>query len=199
MMELVDLTTTPAEALPLAAFKAHLRLGSGFADESLQDEVLGGYLRAALATIEARTGKILFERVLQWRRTQWAAYGHQPLPVAPVTAIASVALRSADGVVREIAEELYGLERDTHRPRLFALGRSLPVIAEGGEGVVTFTAGFGPSWDDIPADLQQAVQLLGAYYYEHRDDLSGPSGVMPFGVVSLLEPYRNIRVLGARA
>ena len=198
-MELVDLTTTPTEALPLAAFKAHLRLGSGFADDSLQDDLLAGYLRAALAAIEARTGKTLFERVLQWRLPRWAETGHQPLPVAPVTAITSVALRSADGVVSEVAAELYGLERDTHRPRLFAKGRCLPAIADDGERVVTMNAGFGPAWGDIPADLQQAVLLLGAHFYEHRDDVSGSLKAMPFGIVSLLEPYRNIRVLGARS
>jgi uncharacterized phiE125 gp8 family phage protein len=198
-MELVDLTTTPAEALPLAAFKAHLRLGSGFADDSLQDDLLVGYLRATLAAIEARTGKILFERMLQWRLPRWAEPGHQPLPVAPVTSITSVALRSADGVVSEVSAELYGLERDTHRPRLFAMGSCLPIIANGGEGVVTMTAGFGPSWDDIPADLQQSVLLLGAHFYENRDDVSGSLKAMPFGIVSLLEPYRNIRVFGARS
>jgi uncharacterized phiE125 gp8 family phage protein len=198
-MELVDLTTTPADALPLAAFKAHLRLGSGFADDSLQDDLLAGYLRATLAAIEARTGKVLFERILQWRLPRWAEPSHQPLPVAPVTAIASVALRSADGAVSEVSSELYGLERDTHRPRLFAMGRCLPAIADGGEAVVSITAGFGPSWDDIPADLQQAVQLLGAHFYEHRTEVSGAVRAMPFGVVSLLEPYRNIRVLGARS
>lgn len=198
-MELVDLTTTPFEALPIEAFKAHLRLGTGFADDSLQDDLLAGYLRATLAAIEARTGKVVFERVLQWRVTRWAELGHQPLPVAPVTEVSGVALRDVEGVVNEVAPELYGLERDTHRPRLFAIGRCLPAIVEDGEGVVTFTAGFGPSWSDIPADLQQAVLLLGAHYYENRNEVSGALRAMPFGVVSLLEPYRNIRVLGARS
>lgn len=198
-MELVDLTTTPAEALPLTAFKAHLRLGSGFADDSLQDDLLAGYLRATLAAIEARTGKVLFERVLQWRLSRWAEAGHQPLPVAPVTAITSVALRNAEGGVSEVAVALYGLERDTHRPRLFAKGACLPAITPDGEAVVSMTAGFGPSWDDIPADLQQAVLLLAAHYYEHRSETNGAVRAMPFGVVSLLESYRNIRVLGARS
>ncbi|WP_298256670.1 head-tail connector protein [uncultured Litoreibacter sp.] len=198
-MELVDLTTTPLEALPLEPFKAHLRLGSGFADDSLQDDLLAGYLRATLAAIEARTGKILFERILQWRVTRWAEDGHQPLPVAPVTAMTSVALRNVEGVVSDVDLQLFGLERDTHRPRLFAKGRSLPAITEDGEAIVSFTAGFGSSWDDIPADLQQAVLMLGAHYYEHRNEVSGAARAMPFGVVSLLEPYRNIRVLGARS
>lgn len=198
-MELVDLTTTPFEALPIEAFKSHLRLGSGFSDDSLQDDLLAGYLRATLAAIEARTGKVLFERMLQWRLPRWGDTGHQPLPVAPVTEVSDLSLRDADGVTLAVGVETYGLERDTHRPRLFARGSCLPVIAEDGEAVVSFTAGFGPSWDDIPADLQQAVLMLAAHYYEHRNEVNGAVRAMPFGVVTLLEPYRNIRVLGARS
>lgn len=198
-MELVELTTTPAGALPLAAFKAHLRLGSGFTDDSLQDDLLEGFLRASLAAIEARIGKVLFERMLQWRVSHWSDIGGQPLPVAPVTAVTSLALRTVEDVVSEIASELYGLERDTHRPRVFAKGRCLPAIPNDGEAILSFTAGFGPAWSDVPADLQQAVLLLGAHFYERRDEVLGAGAAMPFGVVSLLEPHRNIRVLGARA
>ena len=54
---LVEETTVPAAALPIAAFKDHLRLGTGFSEDTIQDSVLEGFLRAAVAAIEARTGK----------------------------------------------------------------------------------------------------------------------------------------------
>ena len=54
-MMLVEQTTVPTAALPVAEFKDHLRLGTGFADDGVQDDVLEAYLRAAIATIEART------------------------------------------------------------------------------------------------------------------------------------------------
>ena len=36
-MILTQITTIPPAHLPVAAFKDHLRLGSGFSDDSLQD------------------------------------------------------------------------------------------------------------------------------------------------------------------
>jgi len=57
---LTEDTIVPTEALPIAAFREHLRMGTGFAEDTLQDGLLERHLRAALAAIEARTGKILF-------------------------------------------------------------------------------------------------------------------------------------------
>ena len=48
-MMLIEETTVPEAALPLAEFKAHLRLGTGFSDDDVQDPVLPGFLRAALS------------------------------------------------------------------------------------------------------------------------------------------------------
>ena len=39
-MMLVEETSVPADVLPVAGFKAHLRLGSGFSDDAVQDAVL---------------------------------------------------------------------------------------------------------------------------------------------------------------
>ncbi len=89
-MMLVELSSVPPDALPVAGFKNHLRLGSGFAGDGLQDETLEAFLRAALASIEARTGKILLEREFRWSVTAWRDRDRQPLPLAPVSAIVAV-------------------------------------------------------------------------------------------------------------
>ena len=52
-MMLVEETTVPMSALPVAEFKDHLRLGSGFSDDGIQDALLDAHLRAAMAAIEA--------------------------------------------------------------------------------------------------------------------------------------------------
>lgn len=46
----------------MQALKDHLRLGSGFADDGMQDGLIEGYLRAAMAAIEGRIGKVLLAR-----------------------------------------------------------------------------------------------------------------------------------------
>ena len=95
-MMLVEESRVPDAALPLAEFKEHLRLGSGFADEDVQDGLLASYLRAALAAIEARTGKILIERSFVWTVTGWRDGEAEALPVAPVNALIDLTLMRAD-------------------------------------------------------------------------------------------------------
>ena len=72
---LIEETTLPDAALPVEEFKAHLRLGTGFADGDVQEPVLRGFLRAAMAAIEARTGKVLIERGFSWTVTRWRSAG----------------------------------------------------------------------------------------------------------------------------
>lgn len=61
-MMLIEKTSVPDAALLVDEFKAHLRLGSGFGSDSVQDAVLASFLRAAVTAIEARTSKVMLER-----------------------------------------------------------------------------------------------------------------------------------------
>lgn len=65
--------------------------------------------------------------------------------------------------------------------------------------VVYFEAGYGADWASIPADLAQAVLLLAAHYYEYRNETSLSDGCMPFGVSSLIERYKVMRLYAGRA
>jgi uncharacterized phiE125 gp8 family phage protein len=194
-MMLIEETAVPQAALPLAEFKAHLRLGTGFADADVQDPVLESFLRAAIAAIEARTGKILIAREFSWTISRWRDPEGQPLPVAPVTAVTGLTLRDRADDAEEIAPAHLRLEPDAHRPVLRPAGRVLPVIPEGGTAEIAFTAGFGVTWGELPADLAQAVLLLAAHYHEYRNETALGGGCMPFGVTSLIERYRTVRIL----
>jgi uncharacterized phiE125 gp8 family phage protein len=198
-MMLIEETAVLPAALPLAEFKAHLRLGTGFADDDIQDPVLESFLRAALAAIEGRTGKVLMERVFSWALQAWRDATGQALPVAPVGAVLSLSLRNRADEVEVIDPAHYGLEQDAHRPVLRPAGTLLPVIGRGGVAEIRFRAGYGAAWGDLPADLAQAVLMLAAHYYEYRHETGLSSGCMPFGVASLIERYRTVRLLGGGA
>lgn len=195
-MMLVEETTVQAAALPIAEFKDHLRLGTGFSDDSVQDAVLEGFLRAALAAIEARTGKALLRRDFSWTVSAWHEPRGQVLPVAPITAIVEVCLADRLGDTEVVAPSLYRLEADLQRPRLRPTGFLLPNIPLGGTAEVVFTAGYADAWAGLPPDLAQAVLLLAAHYYEYRHETQLGQGCMPFGVTSLIERYRTLRLYG---
>jgi len=198
-MMLVEETTVPVSALPVAQFKDHLRLGSGFSDDGIQDPVLESYLRAAFATIEARTGKILIEREFSWTLTAWRDARCQPLPVAPVNAVSAVTLLDRQGQETAVDPDRWYLEPDMQRPSLRPSGSSLPALSMGGSVRIGLLAGFGPEWGDLPADLAQAVMLLAAHFYEVRHEVSRATPAMPMGVSALIERYRTVRLfMGGR-
>ncbi|MEL6915566.1 MAG: hypothetical protein AAFP13_13800 [Pseudomonadota bacterium] len=196
-MMLIEETSVPDAALPVAEFKAHLRLGTGFSDHAVQDAVLTSFLRAAMAAIEGRTGKILLSREFAWSLSRWREAGRQALPVAPVTDVIEVAVADAAGSETIIDPAAYRLERDHQSPRLCATGAALPTIPGGGTAEVTFRAGYAVAFGDLPADLAQAVFLLAGHYYEYRADTGRDGGAMPYGVSVLLERYKAVRVGGA--
>lgn len=195
-MMLTEESQVPAAALALDRFKDHLRLATGFDAGDLQDGILEGFLRAALSAVEARTGKALIERNFALSLTGWRSPAGQALPLAPVSAVTAVHLIDATGTETEVDADTYWLEADTHRPCLRPRGAALPSIPTNGRMRVRFVAGYGPSFDDLAPDLAQAVFLLAAHYYEYRHEVSLGEGCMPFGVTSLIERYRHMRLSG---
>ncbi len=193
-MILTELTTVPAAALPLEPFKAHLRMGSGFGEDTLQDVVLESFLRAAIAAVEARTSKILITRSFRWVLSAWRDRCAQPLPVAPVGAVTLVTLIDRDDAETVVDSSEYRIDADAQSPKLRPTGALLPDVPTDGSVQIHFDAGLAADWGSLPADLAQAVLMLAAHYYEYRNDTSLGDGCMPFGVTSLLQRYRPMRV-----
>jgi uncharacterized phiE125 gp8 family phage protein len=193
---LTEDTAIPVAALPLQAMRDHLRLGTGFAEEGLQDGLIEAYLRAAVSVIEGRTGKALLQRVFRWVLDDWRDPAAQALPIAPVRSIVSVTLTDGAGGSTVLEAGLYRLIADLHRPRLAPTGPLLPSVPGAGQVEVVFTAGFGALWSEVPADLRQAVLMLAADLYERRDEMGLREQGLPFAIVSLIERWRTVRVLG---
>ncbi|MGY6694797.1 MAG: head-tail connector protein [Roseinatronobacter sp.] len=191
-MHLTETSPVPSAALPVALLRDHLRLSSGFADDTTQDALLEQYLRAALGRIEARLSRALFRRGYVLRLAQWRNGQTQALLIAPVLQITSVTVLAADGSALPVAASRYRLDPDSTRPRIMAAGTALPTIPTGGAVEIAFDAGLGVTWDDIPADLRQAVLLLAAHFYEARD----AAGAMAPSIASLLERWQDIRLGG---
>lgn len=193
-MMLIEETTFADAALPVEEFKAHLKVGTGFEDDTLQDETLISFLRAAIAAIEARTGKALLERTWAWTIHGWHNEEGEAFPVAPVGAISQILRTDGDGEDEVLALSLVRFEADMHRPLLRPRGTFLPGVPTGGSVTVRFSAGIAGDWAGLPADLRHAVLMLATHYYEYRDDTALSDGCMPFGVTSLIQRYRPTRL-----
>lgn len=185
----IELVPVPQAVLPIAAFRAYLRLGSGFADDTLQDDILESALRAALALVERRAGVAVLSRGFRYSAGRWRDRAGQLLPVSPVTAVTSVRIVDADGAASEVAAGGWRLVVDARVARLEALGL-LPPVPRFGRLEIDLVAGFGATWEAVPADLAKAVFMQAARFYEQR---GGGDGALAPGVSGLLESYRPVR------
>ncbi len=198
-MILVEETSLADTALPVDELRAYLRLGSGFdlAVNVEEDRALAGFLRAAMATIEGRTGKVLLRRTYRMVLEDWRDRAGQALPMAPVSGVTAVEIEGAGGTQRILPAGSWHLVEDAMRPVIRPRSGLLPVVPEGGNVVIRFTAGFADSWSGVPGDLAQAVLMLAARYYEDRGD-DGAGLALPRGVSALIERWRAVRILAGR-
>ncbi|MQY41658.1 hypothetical protein GG681_03325 [Epibacterium sp. SM1969] len=192
-MIVTERTQIPDAALPVDAFKAHLRLGRGFAANSLQDALLIGFLRASLAAIEAKISKVLLQRDFSITLSAWRDGAREPLPLTPVTEITALTLIDDEG--RETTATRFHLQQDAQKPMLIAHGACLPSVPRNGLVRIDLSAGLAAEFDALPGDLSQAVLQLAAYFYEHRDASFHPR--FPYGVEALIARHRVLR-LGAQ-
>lgn len=198
-MTLNELSTVPSEAMPFAAFSEHLHLGSGFESDGAENSVLEAYIRSALAAIEARSGIALLQRRFSWTLHRWSDATSQRLPVSPVKAIELMRLIAADGSETIVSSDKYHLQQNQLSATLSPSGTCLPQLPHLGSVEIVLEAGFGNDWNDIPADLRAAVFQLAAHNYEFRGGASSQSKGLPDSVLSLLEPYRSVRLFGGAA
>ncbi|MEM6636097.1 MAG: hypothetical protein AAF667_09420 [Pseudomonadota bacterium] len=191
---LIEQGSVPAAALPVSQFRDHLRLGTGFSDDTVQDGLLETCLRAALAAIEQRTGKALIARGFSLSLTAWRDNRCQPIPVAPVQSIDVFSVVDRAGTATAVAATSYRLIAHLNQPHIEALGTVLPVIPSGGAAELLLTAGYGAAWTDVPPDLQRAVLMLSASFYERRHDTGSSGDGLPAAVLALIAPYRALRL-----
>ncbi|MEM6618562.1 MAG: hypothetical protein AAF761_06660 [Pseudomonadota bacterium] len=193
-MILTEETTLAAASLPLGLLKEHLRLGTGFSGAADQDALLEAYLRAAIAAVEGRTGAVLLTKGFRWRLNGWRQYDRQVLPVRPVAAVTGIRLIDRHNTATDIDPAAWRLEPDAQSPAIYPVGIALPVVPTNGAVEVSFEAGFGADWSDVPADLARAVLILAAEFYENRT--SRDAAALPAGVLALLERFRPVRLGG---
>jgi len=193
-MILTEMTSVAAVVLPVGLLRDHLRLGTGFAEDGLQDSLLEAYLRAAISAIQGRTGCVLLNTTFSWGLTRWRHYDRQVLPVHPVNAVQSVTLIDQAGGEIAVGSSQFRLVKDSLNPAIAAVGLALPSVPRNGSVDVVFDAGYGAVWGDVPEDLARAVLLLAANFYENRATQDAAS--LPPGVLALLERFRPVRIFG---
>lgn len=195
-MILIEKTGVPPASWPIMELREHLRLGKGFADDASQDALLERLLRSAAAVIERRTGKALLQRTFVLTLSAWRGVVREELPRVPAVALSAVRIIDSQSTVSTIPLMRFTIDADAHRPKLHAVSGGLPTIPVGGKAEIEFDAGYAADWSGVPSDLALAVMMLAAHFHENRHAVADSGAPIPYGIESMIEGFRPIRLFG---
>lgn len=186
-MPVILLTPPATEPLSLAEAKHYLRV-----EHEEDNELIAALIAAARNAVEAATRRVLIAQTWRIVLDRWPASGRIVSPVNPLRTLEAARVLAADGTPMELDVEGFTLDT-TSVPGVIAFGRanvSGPERALAGIEL-DVTAGYGDA-DDVPAPFVQAIRLLLARAYEHRDEVR--QDALPDTVASLLAPFRVLSI-----
>lgn len=180
------LISAPVSApISLAEAKEHLRVTWSEEDDAITDLIedavayldgWGGVLGRAL---EPQTWQISLGRF---------PAGNIDLPLGPVSAVEAIEyLDAGDRSPRTLDPSLYELDTYAVEARVVPIA-PWPATAPANAAVrVRWVAGTG-----CPKPIRRAIKLLVGHFYMNREATSAALATVPFGVSSLIEPWRRV-------
>jgi uncharacterized phiE125 gp8 family phage protein len=182
-----------AEPVTLAEARAWLRL-----DGTDEDALVTTLVAAARIHVESTTGRALLTQ--SWRVVLdcWPIDRSVMLPVAPLQTLTEIRAYDEGGDASTIALAQFQAETAVAPARLLlppSVG-GMPALRQRLGIEIDYVAGYGDDGSDVPADLRQALLVLVAHWFEHRDAVitAGSGAVIPEGFDRMLTPYRRVRL-----
>lgn len=188
-MSLVLSSGPATEPVSAAEAKAHLRV-----DHTDEDPFIGSLIITSRLHIEAALGLALITQSWSYFIDRWPRSGELTLPIRPVQSVSAVRLWQSDDTSTTAAPSAYLLDGTAIPPRLVWRSAPHPIAGRRAKAIeVVLTAGFGSSPADVPAPIRQALLLLIAHWYEHREPVEVGEALapIPVSVSELLAPYRS--------
>ena len=191
-MALVMTAAPAAEPISVAEAKAHLRV-----DADDEDTLIASLIVAGRTLIERNLGLALVTQGWSYFLDHWPERGCISLPLTPVQAVSAVTVHDEDGGATVLDASSYAVDVLSAPARLTLTSATPSVVTRPFNAFeVAFTAGYGDAATDVPQPIRQAVLLLVAHWFEHREPVAfgaSPQQV-PAIVAGLLQPYRRVRL-----
>ncbi|RMF08909.1 MAG: hypothetical protein D6763_08960 [Alphaproteobacteria bacterium] len=188
MTNLLPLTGPVEEPVTIAEARAYLRL-----DGDDDNAVVAACIMAARQACESYTGRSLISQTWQLYLDRWPE-GAIILPRPPLQSVTSITVYDADGGATALDLGDFWVDSAAAPARLLA--KSATVLLQPGRRLggieITYDAGYGDSWNDVPQALRQGILMAVANFYEHRaaDSAAG----LPAPIAALWQPYRVVRL-----
>jgi len=185
-MPAIQIEEPATEPLTLNEAKAFLRV-----EHDAEDELIASLVKAARVAVETATRRAMITQGYRIVLDAWPAGDRIPSRVSPLRALTGARVRAGNGAGTDL--DLASFTLDTaSSPGVIHFDRGL--VAEPGQPIagieIEITAGYGEDGLSVPEPLRQAMRLLIAHYYEHRDRVEKDG--LPDAVRALLAPYRVV-------
>lgn len=183
-------TITPAAGEPVTLAEARLQTRAS----SAEDALLSLCIAAARAKCEGELQRALITRTVDQTFADLAS----PLRLwlMPLGEVTSVRYLPEVGTQQTLAQSAYVVRNDgVHADLLPAAGVVWPTVLDHPSAVtVRYTAGYGATAADVPADIRAWLLLTIGYLYVQREafDATGRAADIPSRFCdALLDPYRR--------
>lgn len=168
----LQVSSEPAvEPVSTAEAKAHMRV-----DVSDDDTLIDAYIKAARIRLEEDTGRALITQTLVVKLDDFPLYENTALllPRPPLQSVTSITYIDEDGVQQTWDSSKYIVDTGSEPARITpAYDEVWPSARDQINAVtITYVAGYGDAATDVPSDLIQAVKMLAAHWYEHREEVA---------------------------
>jgi uncharacterized phiE125 gp8 family phage protein len=190
----LSLVTAPSgEPVSLAEARQQLRLSDSASDEN---DLITGLIAAARERAEAVTGRQLVTATWDHRLDE-VCEDAIVLPKPPLQTVVSVTYIDSAGATQTWSAAEYQVDAPSgpyaRKGRLAPLPSATWPIAQSGRFnaiTVRFTAGYGAAVN-VPHVIRQAMLLMIGGWFENREDMvSGGLASIPLGALALLTPYK---------
>lgn len=188
----LKLITAPAkEPVDLATMKQHLRL-----DITDDDALLTNILLSARRQVEKFTARRLITQTWDYYLDRYPIEDTMVMPLAPVITINTIETTDNQLNVTTFDPSNYFVDNISDQTRIvLRLGKIWPVVAYGLKKVnairINFDVGYGTDPAVVPQELLEAIKMLAAHFYQHREETEDKAPArIPLGVRYLLAPYR---------
>jgi len=184
------LLAEPAEEpVSLAETKAFLKV-----EDTAEDGLITTLIGAARLHVEGVTGQALLAQ--NWRVVldRWPDNRVVKLPVGPFISLTEISAYDQGGSAHLINLVQFFAEPDRLLLPLNVVG--MPSLRDRQGLEIDYVAGYGTEPEDVPADIRQALLVLVAYWFEHRDAVivAGSGSVVPTGFDALVSRHRAVRL-----
>lgn len=187
-MSAILLEPPAIEPISLAEAKNFLRV-----EHAADDALIAALIAGARGQVEAATRRVLITQTWRIAHDRWPRSARMVSPVNPLRALIEARVLAADGSATVLASSAFTLDT-TSVPGLIAFERAN--VAEPGRPLagieLDVSAGYGATAASVPEPLRQAIRLLIARAYEHRDRVE--EDALPADVARLIGPYRILSV-----